>query len=360
MACHYCNFHFSTLSNYSELVSSIITEIDANQKKFKYSDVSTIYFGGGTPSIIEEDLLHKVLIKINDKFKINNNCEVTIEANPDDISFDKLERWKKIGFNRISLGVQSFNDTILKKLNRIHTSRQSHNAIKKIKKIFKNFSVDLMFGTPNSDVESIRKDLDIIKEINPPHISIYNMTVEKRTVFYKLVKNKKMILPGDDDILNQYDIILKKMKSMGYINYEISNFARKEYESKHNSNYWKSKKYYGYGPSAHSYDKKRRYWNIKDNKKYIENINNNLRVYEKETLTEKEIINEYILTRIRTISGINVNEINRRFKKDFLNEKEKNLIFFEKQKMITYDKSRIKLTDKGKRIADYITEKIMY
>lgn len=359
-ACHYCNFHFSTLSNHSELVSSIITEIDANQKKFQYSDVSTIYFGGGTPSIIEENLLHKILLKINDKFKINNNCEVTIEANPDDISIDKLKKWKRIGFNRISLGVQSFNDIILKKLNRIHTSKQSHNAINKIRKIFENFSIDLMFGTPDSDVKSIRKDLDIIKEINPPHISIYNMTVEKRTVFYKLLENNKMILPSEDDVLNQYDIILKTMNSMGYINYEISNFSKKKYEALHNSNYWKSEKYFGFGPSAHSYDKKRRYWNIKDNQKYIENISNNLKVYEKETLTEKEIVNEYILTRIRTISGIDISEINRKFKKDFLNEKEKNLIFFKKQKMITYNKSHIKLTDKGKRIADYITEKIMY
>jgi len=359
-ACHYCNFHFSTLSNHSELVSSIITEIDANQKKFQYSDVSTIYFGGGTPSIIEEDLLHKILLKINDKFKINNNCEVTIEANPDDISIDKLKKWKRIGFNRISLGVQSFNDVILKKLNRIHTSKQSHNAINKIKKIFENFSIDLMFGTPDSDFKSIRKDLDIIREINPPHISIYNMTVEKRTVFYKLLENNKMILPSEDDVLNQYDIILKTMNSMGYINYEISNFSRKKYEALHNSNYWKSEKYFGFGPSAHSYDKKRRYWNIKDNQKYIEKISNNIKVYEKETLTEKEIVNEYILTRIRTISGIDISEINRKFKKDFLNEKEKNLIFFKKQKMITYNKSNIKLTDKGKRIADYITEKIMY
>ena len=268
-ACHYCNFHFSTLSNYSELISSIINEIDANQKKFKYSDVSTIYFGGGTPSIIEGDLLNKIFTKIKDKFNIKNNCEVTIEANPDDISLKKLEKWKQIGFNRISLGVQSFNDKILKKLNRIHTSKQSHNAIEKINKTFKNFSVDLMFGTPESGIESIKKDLDIIKKIAPPHVSIYNMTVEKRTVFYNLLKDHKIILPDEDIVLNQYDIILKKMKSMGYINYEISNFSKREYESQHNSNYWKSKEYLGFGPGAHSYDKKRRYWNIKDNKKYI-------------------------------------------------------------------------------------------
>ena len=231
MACHYCNFHFSTLSNYSELVSSIINEIDANQKKFNYSDISTIYFGGGTPSIIDTDLLDNIIFKINNKFNISDNCEITIEANPDDISTKKLIKWKEIGFNRISLGVQSFNNKILKKLNRIHTSDESLDAIRNIKDIFKNFSVDLMFGTPESDVNTVTKDLEIIKELSPPHISIYNMTLEKKTVFYKLLQNNKIVLPEENVVLKQYDTILNQMKEMGYINYEISNFARKDYES---------------------------------------------------------------------------------------------------------------------------------
>ena len=360
MACHYCNFHFSTLSNYSELVSSIINEIDANQKKFNYSDISTIYFGGGTPSIIDAYLLDSIILKINDKFNISSNCEITIEANPDDISTEKLIKWKEIGFNRISLGVQSFNNKILKKLNRIHTSDESLSAIKSIQNIFKNFSVDLMFGTPESDVNSVRKDLEIIKELSPPHISIYNMTLEKKTVFYKLLNNNKIVLPEENVVLKQYDIILNQMREMGYINYEISNFARKDYESEHNSNYWRSEEYYGYGPSAHSYDKKRRYWNIKDNKKYVHYLKNNIKVFEKETLNKREIINDYILTRIRTIKGIDINKINKKFKKDFLIDKEKHLELFKKQKMIEDDNLAIKLTDEGKKVADYITEKIMY
>ncbi|MFL2996049.1 MAG: radical SAM family heme chaperone HemW [Cytophagales bacterium] len=360
MACHYCNFHFSTLSNYSELVSSIINEIDANQKKFNYSDISTIYFGGGTPSIIDTDLLDKIIFKINNKFNINHNCEITIEANPDDISTEKLIKWKEIGFNRISLGVQSFNNKILKKLNRIHTSDESLDAIRNIKEIFKNFSVDLMFGTPESDVNTVKKDLEIIKELFPPHISIYNMTLEKKTVFYKLLHNNKIVLPEENVVLKQYDTILNQMKEMGYINYEISNFARKDYESEHNSNYWRSEEYYGYGPSAHSYDKKRRYWNIKDNKKYVHYLKNNIKVFEKETLNKREIINDYILTRIRTIKGIDVNKINKKFKKDFLIDKEKPLDLFKKKKMIEDDNLVVKLTDEGKKIADYITEKIMY
>ncbi len=360
MACHYCNFHFSTLSNYSELVSSIINEIDVNQKEFTYSDISTIYFGGGTPSIINENLLDKIIIKIKDRFSISDNCEITIEANPDDISTKKLSKWKKIGFNRISLGVQSFNNKILRKLNRIHTSDESLNAIKNIQNVFKNFSIDLMFGTPESDVDTVRKDLDIIKEILPPHISIYNMTIERKTVFHKLLHNNKIVLPDEDIVLKQYDIILKEMKKMGYVNYEISNFAKKNHESEHNSNYWKSEKYYGFGPSAHSYDKKRRYWNIKDNKKYVNHLKNNIKVFEEETLNKREIINEYILTRIRTIKGIDVNEINEKFKKNFLEDKEEILGLFKKQKMIEDDNLAIKLTDEGKKVADYITEKIMY
>jgi oxygen-independent coproporphyrinogen-3 oxidase len=360
MACHYCNFHFSTLSNYSELVSSIINEIDANQKKFNYSDISTIYFGGGTPSIIEADLLNKIILKINNQFNISDNCEITIEANPDDISNKKLRKWKEIGFNRISLGIQSFNDKVLKKLNRIHTSNDSLNAIKNIKNIFKNFSVDLMFGTPESDVNTVRKDLEIINKTSPPHISIYNMTVEKKTVFYKLLNNHKIELPEENIILEQYDTILNEMKKMGYVNYEISNFAREDYHSEHNSNYWRSEEYYGFGPSAHSYDKKRRYWNIKDNKKYVEYLKDNVKIFEKETLNKREIINEYILTRIRTIKGVDIKEINRKFKKDFLLDKRETIDLFKEQKMIEGDNLVLKLTDEGKKIADYITEKIMY
>ena len=211
---------------------------------------------------------------------------------------EKLKKWNKIGINRLSLGVQTFDNNILKKLNRIHTAEMAISAIEEIKKIYNNYSIDLMFGTPGSTKKSIANDLFILKKLNPPHVSIYNMTLEKRTVFYKLFKNDKISLPNENLVLTQYDLIHDKLKKSGYENYEISNFSKKGYHSKHNSNYWKDKEYIGFGPSAHSYNKKYRFWNISDNKEYTRLINKGIRIYERERLSPTEKINEYILTRI--------------------------------------------------------------
>ena len=282
-----------------------------------------------------------------------------MEANPDDITIKKLNLWKKIGFNRISLGVQSFNDEILIKINRSHNSNQAINAIKRIQEIFNNFSIDLMFGTPLSNTKTILLDLKKLKEIMPPHVSIYNMTVEKETKMHKLIKKNKIVLPTDNEIIKQYDIVLENMLEMDYENYEISNFSKRGFISKHNSNYWKNKKYIGYGPGAHSYDKENRYWNISDNEKYINSINNNNLVYRKEKLKNKEKINEYILTRIRTSWGIDIDEMKSDFDFNLLQEKNKILDLLTTNMLITKNKNKINLTHKGKKIVDHITEKIM-
>ncbi|MEC7878415.1 MAG: radical SAM family heme chaperone HemW [Bacteroidota bacterium] len=358
-ACNYCNFHFSTKKNYSELVNSILKEIELNQKSFDENIISTIYFGGGTPSIIDSFFIEKIINKLNKYHTINQNCEITLEANPDDITIKKLNFWKKIGVNRISLGVQSFNDDILIRINRSHNSNQAINAINRIQEIFNNFSIDLMFGTPLSNTKTILLDLKKLKEIRPPHVAIYNMTVEKDTKMYTLIKKNKIVLPTDDEVIKQYDIILEKMLEMDYENYEISNFSKRGFISKHNSNYWKNEKYIGYGPGAHSYDKENRYWNINDNEKYIKSINNNNLVYSKEKLKNKEKINEYILTRIRTSWGIDNDEMKSNFDFNLLQEKNKVLELLTTNMLISQNKNKIKLTNKGKKIADHITEKIM-
>ena len=359
-ACHYCNFHFSTQKNYKTLVYAIIKEIEINQKKFNNKNISTIYFGGGTPSIIENELIKKIIIKINNNYKVSKDCEITLEVNPDDVTTKKLNSWKKIGINRLSLGVQTFNDNLLKQLNRIHTSKDAIKSINKIKNTFNNYSIDLMFGTPNSSGDSIKYDLSILKELSPPHVSIYNMTLEKRTVFYNLLKKKKISLPSESSVLDQYDLILNELEIFGYENYEISNFAKKNFHSQHNSNYWNNKEYIGFGPSAHSYDKTFRYWNISDNKKYIELIDKEKKVYEKEELSRTEKINEYILTRIRTKKGVNQNELLESFNVNLLKEREKELKLFKKEKLVKIEKNIISLTNEGKKLCDYITEKITY
>ena len=359
-ACHYCNFHFSTQKNHKSLINAILKEIEINQKKFNNKNISTIYFGGGTPSIIKIHHIEEIILQIKNEFNVQNNSEITLEVNPDDVSINKLETWKKIGVNRLSLGVQTFNNKLLKKLNRTHTAEVAIDAVEEIKKIYDNYSIDLMFGIPDSTKESVRKDLFILKKINPPHVSIYNMTLEERTVFYKLFKNNKISLPNENSVLEQYNLILNQLESIGYENYEISNYAKKNYQSKHNSNYWNDKEYIGYGPSAHSYDKKYRYWNIRDNKEYIKLIEENKTVFEKEKLSKKEKINEYILTRVRTNKGVDQKELFIKFNVDLFKEKAVEIKILEREKLIKVDKTILRLTNKGKKISDSITEKITY
>ena len=359
-ACHYCNFHFSTKKNYTVLINAILKEIEINQKKFNNKNISTIYFGGGTPSIIENRHIQKIIKKVKNQYNVFKNCEITLEVNPDDVNREKLKNWNKIGINRLSLGVQTFDNNILKKLNRIHTAEMAISAIKKIKKVYNNYSIDLMFGTPGSTKKSIENDLFILKKLNPPHISIYNMTLEKRTVFYKLFKNNKISLPNENSVLTQYDLILDKLEKSGYENYEISNFAKKGYHSRHNSNYWKDKEYIGYGPSAHSYNKKYRFWNISDNKEYTRLINKGIRVYERERLSPTEKINEYILTRIRTSKGVDQRDLLKKFRVDLFKDKFDDIKLLEKKNLVIIDKNQIKLTNTGKKLSDSITEKIIY
>ena len=359
-ACHYCNFHFSTIKDHDEIINTIIQEIEINQKKISIKKISTIYFGGGTPSIVNTNSIKLILKSIQNKYDTSEKCEITLESNPDDITEKKLNSWKEIGINRLSVGIQSFNNSILKKLNRIHDSTQAKKSIKLIKKYFDNYSIDLMFGTPLSTIKSINEDLNIIKSFDPPHISIYNMTIEKKTMFEKQLKNNQLLLPNENEILEQYDLILKKLKSLDYENYEISNFSKKGLHSRHNFNYWNDKKYIGFGPSAHSYDKNYRYWNINKNKKYIDLINKNMICFEKEKLTLKQKINEYIITRIRTNKGINNMEINKKYNVDFFEKKEPEIDMLLKRNLVSRNKQTLNLTDNGKKISDHITEKIMF
>ena len=357
-ACIYCDFHFSTLKNHTEIINSILAEIDLNQKEFKKNNISTIYFGGGTPSIIDSRLINKVMQSILKNHSIKEECEITIEANPDDITDKNIKSWKKIGFNRISLGVQTFNDICLKKLNRIHCREDAISAVKKIKKEFKNYSIDIMFGTPGSTIETLREDLTHIKKLNPPHISIYSLDIENTTPLYKMIENNKIKMPTSSLVSEQFDIISMEMERMGYINYEISSFCRKGFQSRHNSNYWCNKKYIGYGPGAHSYDKKYRYWNVRDNQKYIYKINNLLPVFDKEELTEVQKVNEYILTKIRTMEGVNISDLEKIMGINLIKIKKREIQLLKDKLMIEDSENCIVLTKEGKKIIDHIVEKI--
>lgn len=318
-SCHYCNFHFSTsLKNKEDMIKAINKEI--YQKAILNNDkVSTIYFGGGTPSILDVEEINLIIENIYKNFNVGKNIEITIEANPDDLSKHKLNDLSKTKINRISIGVQSFIDKELKIMNRVHDSKKAIKSIEMAKKYFNNISVDLLYGVPDSSIKSWNYNLDTISSFNINHISAYALTVEPKTALESFINKSILSMPDEDLVYSQYKLINEKLSSKNFINYEVCSFAQKDFFSKNNSAYWLRKKYIGIGPSAHSFDGESRSWNISNNKKYIDQIRDGDNYYKKENLTKVDQYNEYIMTGLRTIWGVSVKHIESNFDVRFKN-----------------------------------------
>ena len=318
-SCHYCNFHFSTsLKNKEDMIKAINKEI--YQKAILNNDkVSTIYFGGGTPSILDVEEINLIIENIYKNFNVGKNIEITIEANPDDLSKLKLNDLSKTKINRISIGVQSFIDKELKIMNRVHDSKKAIKSIEMAKKYFNNISVDLLYGVPDSSIKSWNYNLDTISSFNINHISAYALTVEPKTALESFINKSILSMPDEDLVYRQYKLINEKLSSKNFINYEVCSFAQKDFFSKNNSAYWLRKKYIGIGPSAHSFDGESRSWNISNNKKYIDQIRDGDNYYKKENLTKVDQYNEYIMTGLRTIWGVSVKHIESNFDVRFKN-----------------------------------------
>ena len=318
-SCHYCNFHFSTsLKDKEDMIKAINKEI--YQKAILNSDkVSTIYFGGGTPSILDVEEINLIIENIYKNFNVGKNIEITIEANPDDLSKHKLNDLSKTKINRISIGVQSFIDKELKIMNRVHDSKKAIKSIEMAKKYFNNISVDLLYGVPDSSIKSWNYNLDTISSFNINHISAYALTVEPKTALESFINKSILSMPDEDLVYSQYKLINEKLSSKNFINYEVCSFAKKDFFSKNNSAYWLRKKYIGIGPSAHSFDGESRSWNISNNKKYIDQIRDGNNYYKKENLTKVDQYNEYIMTGLRTIWGVSVKHIESNFDVRFKN-----------------------------------------
>ena len=318
-SCHYCNFHFSTsLKNKEDMIKAINKEI--YQKAILNNDkVSTIYFGGGTPSILYVKEINLIIENIYKNFNVGKNIEITIEANPDDLSKHKLNDLSKTKINRISIGVQSFIDKELKIMNRVHDSKKAIKSIEMAKKYFNNISVDLLYGVPDSSIKSWNYNLDTISSFNINHISAYALTVEPKTALESFINKSILSMPDEDLVYSQYQLINEKLSSKNFINYEVCSFAQKDFFSKNNSAYWLRKKYIGIGPSAHSFDGESRSWNISNNKKYIDQIRDGDNYYKKENLTKVDQYNEYIMTGLRTIWGVSVKHIESNFDVRFKN-----------------------------------------
>lgn len=362
-ACFYCDFHFSTsFKSKSELVESICKEIELRELYFgKEELIETIYFGGGTPSVLEKTELEKILLKIHKTWKASTLTEICLEANPDDITIEKLKEWKDLGINRLSIGIQSFDDQVLKFMNRCHTASDALKSVAAAKEFgFENLNLDLIFGVPNSTYISFETDLSSLISLQPNHISTYCLTVEPQTVFGKRLKKGNLTLLADETANRQYAQICQSLENNNYEQYEISNFSKPQQYSKHNLAYWQNKKFLGLGPSAHSYDGEKRYFNPSSNIKYIKSLKQNKLCYETEHLSLENQMNEYILTKLRTKWGIDTIEFQNRFGKLNCLQLKTKIDFWIGTKDLKSEGNTIILNAEGKLIADSICENLFF
>ena len=363
-ACTYCNFHFSTqLQHKQSFLAALANEICGNDTFIDRNEIiETIYFGGGTPSLFSSKELDEILRVINTQFNVSANAEITLEANPDDINSEVVANWMKIGINRLSVGIQSFVDDELIWMNRAHSAKHAIDCIDIIQQTgIHNFSVDLIFGGPLLSNEALEKNIKIITSKKIPHISCYALTVEEKTALHHLIRTKKSPSTNSEKQAAHFLMTMELLALSGYEQYEISNYAKPNMRSKHNSSYWQGKPYWGFGPSAHSYNgiNKRR-WNVSNNSNYINNWLLHQPAFEEEILSETQKLNEYIMTALRTIEGINLNEVENHFgeeKSAFILAQSKK---FEISGKLLMKIPQIQLTTTGKLFADGISAELFF
>ena len=356
-ACNYCDFHFSTTMKMKvDFVKAIIQEIELRKDVFANKFISSIYFGGGTPSLLSKEELDMIFEKLYKSFTINADAEITLEANPDDLNFDKILQLKDTPINRLSIGVQSFRDEDLKYMNRAHTAIEALNSIKMAQDSgFQNITIDLIYGTPGMSNEDWKYNLRKSFSLNLPHISSYALTVEEKTpLYYQILKNN--IDPVDEQqSADQFKILIDEMLRYDYEQYEISNFCKDNSYSKHNTSYWKKDHYLGLGPSAHSYFGNSRLWNLSNNVKYIKALSASQLPLVKENLNTQDMYNEYIMTSLRTKWGCSLIEIEKDYSRSYLNYFKVQIKGHKMNGHIIENKGVYTLSEKGKLIADRIT-----
>jgi oxygen-independent coproporphyrinogen-3 oxidase len=339
------------------MIDSIVEEIEKRKEYLEDQQIETIYFGGGTPSLLTSDELTSIFQKIQSLFEISKKAEITLEANPDDISIESLDRWKSFGINRLSIGLQSFREEDLKWMNRAHTREESLNCVALAKeKGFENISIDLIYGLPNFTIEDWKKNIQTVIDFGIPHISAYCLTVEDKTALSKWVKDHKIVPANEDQQSEQFEYLLSELERNGIHQYEISNFSKPNFESKHNSNYWKGKHYLGIGPSAHSFNGTTRSWNISNNRKYIQFIKENKPTFETEILSIEDQFNELLLIGLRTIIGVNLDQLKAiQTPSDSFWKKVNQM---ESDAWLTITETSIILTKEGRLKADYIASEL--
>lgn len=360
-ACHYCDFHFSTsLKKKEDMLGCIKKELLLRKDELNNETIETIYFGGGTPSILEVDEINDLIQTVYQLFSVCEDPEITLEANPDDLDQTTLLKLSQSKVNRLSIGVQSFDEADLKMMNRAHNANEAVTCLEEAIKHFDNISIDLIYGIPNMSNERWLANVQRVLDLGIPHISCYALTVEERTALNKLIQKGVIPSPKEEVAHAHFMLLIKTLKANGYIHYELSNFAKPTYFSKNNSAYWLGKKYLGIGPSAHSFDGTHRSWNIANNPLYIKEIEAGNLPLEIENLSQSDRYNEYMMTGLRTIWGVAIDRVRQEFGETYFN-----YLMHESQRFIADDlmvltDGILTITDKGKFLSDGIASDLFY
>lgn len=359
-ACHYCDFHFSTsMKKKDEMIAAIIQEMHLRKEEIN-EVVETIYFGGGTPSVLSNKEIDQILHTVYSLFKVIEHPEITLEANPDDLTMERIHQLATSKINRLSIGVQSFYDKDLQLMNRAHNAHEAWNSLVEATKYFDNISIDLIYGIPNMSLERWKANVQKALDLGINHISTYALTVEPRTALATLIKNGKIDQPDDGNAHDHFLSLVKMLENDGFVHYELSNFGKPNYFSKNNSAYWLGKKYVGIGPSAHSFDGTHRSWNLSNNSLYIKDIQEGKLPLEVEELTVKDRYNEYVMTGLRTIWGVSLDRIETEFGVDFKSYLLKEAKYYIDKEQLQLENDILKTTIKGKFFCDGIASELFW
>lgn len=359
--CFYCDFyHIISKEDNGDFIEALVKEAELRSGYLEGETISTFYFGGGTPSVFSTEELGFILERLRHLNSFEDNCEITIELNPDDVSPAYLTRLRLLGINRISLGIQSWNDAVLKKLNRRHNSAGAENALRDVFNAgFENVTVDLIYGIPGMSLDDWSSDLDYTFTFPIKHLSAYHLTIEQGTVFGKMKERGDLTEIDEDDSAAMFNRLIEKSEKAGFIHYEISNFGKPGFFSLHNSNYWKQVNYLGLGPSAHSFNGYSRQWNVRDLKGYIRAINGGKAFFESEELDKRTRFNEYIMTSLRTMWGIDLEYVETAFDKEGYDYVVNLSGKFRNYGLMNLEKKNLVLTNQGKMISDNIISEFM-
>ena len=360
-ACHYCDFHFSTsLKKKEEMLAAIQKELFLRTNELAGESIETIYFGGGTPSILDLEEINALIEGVYQNYTVVDQPEITLEANPDDLDTATILRLSQSKVNRLSIGIQSFGEEDLKMMNRAHNAQEAITCLQEVVQHFDNISIDLIYGIPNLSNERWLDNIQRVLDLGIPHISCYALTVEERTALNKLIQKGVIPSPKEEVAHAHFMLLIDKLKQSGYLHYELSNFAKPGYYSKNNSAYWLGKKYLGIGPSAHSFDGTYRRWNISNNPLYIKAIEAGHLPSEVEELSVPDRYNEYVMTGLRTIWGVDLSRIAQEFGPAYHTYLQQGAASFIKEGLMQETEGILTITDKGKFLSDGIASDLFW